>query len=61
MLEFVAIDEHGVERDWVDPVISVESDDTHHLVDNGYGVHGIPKREGWTYVTRQKAGEQGEC
>ena len=57
-IEFVMIDENGNERDWVDPVFSVEETVTSYRVDNGYCVYDIPKQPGWQGILREK--QEGE-
>ena len=52
--EFVSIDEHGIERDWIDPVVSVTETVTDYHVDNGYHIYDVPKTIGWTYLRREK-------
>lgn len=51
-MEFVAIDEDGDERNWIDPAVDVQEYDDHYEIDNGYGTYFIDKRDGWTYETR---------
>lgn len=58
VIEFVAIDENGVERDWIDPVKSVEETVTSFRVDNGCFVYDIQKQLGWQYIQREQ--EEGE-
>jgi hypothetical protein len=53
-IEFVSVDEQGIEHDWIDPVLSVEETETAFAVDNGCYVYEVLKQKGWKYVQRVK-------
>lgn len=57
-IEFVSIDENGIERDWIDPVVSVNEFDTHYMIDNGFNDYEVKKQSGWTYIQRTRGEEQ---
>jgi len=54
MQEFVSIDEHGIERDWIDPVLSVVETENSFIVDNSCYTYEVVKQKGWKYIQRQK-------
>lgn len=51
-IEFVTINEHGQEIDWIDPVITAEEFKTRWVVDNGWHQYRVMKKPGHTYVQR---------
>ena len=50
--EFVEIDNNGKEIDWIEPVESSNETETHWIIDNGYNIYDIEKKEGYTYIFR---------
>jgi len=54
MQEFVEIDETGNERDWINPVISMQETEAGFVIDNGCHTYEVIKQKGWKYITRIK-------
>lgn len=50
--EFVVIDDHKEEVEWIDPVLEIEETDDAYKIYNGYYYYHVSKKEGFQYIIR---------
>ena len=48
-LRFVAINEHGLEVDWIDPVVGFTEYDEYWAVENPAHVYMVAREKGYSY------------